>query len=84
MRQRGWWFFAGLGVGFGMVSAVALLLAMPRTRRALSDLGEVWIERVTDAVREGVRAARIREAELEGAILADEHALSSDRPDYLV
>lgn len=81
---RGGWLLAGFGVGLGLVAAVAALLWFPRTRKFLRAAAEDWLDRVTVAVREGVRAARSREAELELAIRSEEAGFIKERPDYII
>lgn len=82
--SRGRWLAAGFGIGLGAVAAVALLLWFPRTRRFVRSASEEWLGRMTDAVREGVRAARTREAELEHEFAAERAMFASERPDYII
>lgn len=82
--SRGRWLIAGFGVGLVFVGAVVLLLRYPRTRRFIRDVAEELFERVSAAVREGIRAARVREIELEHELAKEEESIRREGPDYVV
>lgn len=78
------WFVVGFVSGLGACALAAFLLANPAARQSLSDYLREDSARLTEAIRNGIEAAREREAQIEHELEDDEAAFEQERPDYVV